>query len=58
MAWGYRKRKKLFPGVTLNLGKRSAGLSIGPKGAKVSANTRGQKGLSLSWKGLFWRKRG
>ena len=53
----FRKRKKLFPGVQLNLGKRSAGLSFGRRGSRVHVNTRGQKGLSLSWKGLFWRKR-
>ena len=57
MSWGFRKRIKLAPGLTLNLGKRSAGLSLGRRGARVSANTRRQKGVSLSWRGLFWRKR-
>ena len=57
MSWGYRKRVKLGPGISLNIGKRSVGLSGGRSGARVSANSRGQRGLSLSWKGLFWRKR-
>lgn len=57
MGLGYRKRKKLFPGVTLNISNRGLGVSAGRRGASVSANTRGQKGVSLGWKGLFWRKR-
>ena len=57
MSWSFRKRVKVGPGISLNIGKRSAGLSAGRRGARVSANSRGQRGLSLSWKGLFWRKR-
>jgi len=57
VSWGFRKRVKLGPGINLNIGKRGVGLSGGRRGARVSANTRGQRGLSLSWKGLFWRKR-
>ena len=56
MAWGYRRSRKLAPGVRLNLGRHSAGLSFGPRGAKLSANTRGQRRASLSWRGFFWRK--
>jgi Protein of unknown function (DUF4236) len=57
MAWGYRRTRKLVPGVRLNLSKRGVGISAGRRGAHVSANTRGQKAAWLSWKGLFWRKR-
>ena len=57
MGLSFRKSVKLAPGLRLNLGKRSAGLSLGPRGAKVSANTRGERSASLSFKGLFWRKR-
>jgi hypothetical protein len=57
VSWGFRKRVKLGPGVSLNIGKLSVGLSGGPRGARVSANSRGRRALSLSWKGLFWRKR-
>lgn len=56
MGFGFRKSIKLAPGVRPNLSKRSAGLSAGPRGAKLSANTRGQKRASLGWRGLFWRK--
>jgi hypothetical protein len=57
MAWGFRKSVKLAPGVRLNMSKRSLGVSAGPRGAKVSANTRGQRGLFLGLLGLFFRKR-
>jgi uncharacterized protein DUF4236 len=57
MGWGFRRSKKLMPGLRLNVSKRSLGLSAGRRGARVSANTRRQTGLSFSWKGLFWRKR-
>ena len=57
MSWGFRKSIKLAPGVRLNVGKRSAGMSVGRRGARASANTRGRRGVSLGWRGLFWRKR-
>jgi hypothetical protein len=56
MGWGFRKSRKIAPGLRLNVSKRSLGLSAGRRGARVSANTKGRKGASLSWKGLFWRK--
>jgi hypothetical protein len=60
MAWRFQRRKKILPGVTLNLGKRSAGVSVGPRGAKLSAGTRGIGAtLWLLGTGLayIWRKR-
>jgi hypothetical protein len=57
MAWGFRKSFKLAPGVRVNLGKRSAGLSFGRRGARLSASTSGRKGLTLSRLGLFWRRK-
>jgi hypothetical protein len=47
MGLGFRKSFKLAPGVRLNLGRRSAGVSVGPRGAKVSANTRGRSGSGV-----------
>jgi len=29
MGWRFQRRKKLLPGITLNLGKRGAGPSVG-----------------------------
>jgi len=57
VSWGYRKQKKLAPGVNLNLSKRSIGVSFGRRGARVSANSRGDRCISLGFRGLFWRKR-
>lgn len=58
MAWRFQRRKKILPGVTLNLGKRGAGLSIGRRGARASAGRRGvTASLSLVGTGLgyAWR---
>jgi Protein of unknown function (DUF4236) len=57
MAFGFRKRKRILPGLSLNLSKRGAGLSFGRRGASVSQSASGRKQLSLGLKGLFWRKR-
>lgn len=37
--------------------KRGAGVSTGPRGAKLGANERGERRASLSFKGFYWRKR-
>jgi hypothetical protein len=57
VAWGFRKSKKIIPGVRLTIGKRGASVSAGPKGAKLSTNTRGERRGSLGFLGLFFRKR-
>jgi hypothetical protein len=57
MGWSFRKSVKIAPGVRLNLGKRGASWSAGPTGAKVSANTRREKRLTVSRFGAFWRKK-
>ena len=57
MAFGFRKSIKLAPGVRLTLSKRGASVSGGPRGAKLSANSRREKRASLGWLGTFWRKR-
>ena len=57
MAFGFRKSFKLAPGVRMTLSKRGASLSGGPRGAKVSVNTRREKRASLGWFGTCWRKR-
>lgn len=46
MGWRFQKRKKLLPGVTLNLGKKSAGftLRIGP--FSFSINSKGQRSMT------------
>jgi hypothetical protein len=57
MGLGFRKSIKIAPGVRLNVGRRSAGASAGPRGVKLSANIRRQRRVSLGGRGLFGRKR-
>ncbi|GIP33364.1 DUF4236 domain-containing protein [Paenibacillus sp. J2TS4] len=40
MGFGSRKRFKIAPGVRLNMGKKSVGVSIGGKGLRYSINSR------------------
>jgi len=60
MGWRFQKRKRLLPGVTMNLGKRGASVSVGPRGAKLNVSRRGLTatatllGTGLSY---VWRKR-
>ena len=56
MSYGFRKSKKIGKGLRLNVSKRGVGVSGGPRHARISANTRGQKRASLSFLGMFWRK--
>lgn len=43
MGFRFHKSFKVTPGVRINISKKSAGLSFGKKGARVSLNTKGQK---------------
>lgn len=56
----FQRRRKVLPGVNLNLGKRGVGVSVGRRGARVSAGRRGLTGtLSLIGTGLayIWRRK-
>ena len=61
MGLRFQKRKKLLPGVTLNIGKRGpSSLSFGRRGARVAVGKRGtQATLTLLGTGLsyVWRRR-
>ncbi|MBA2537627.1 MAG: DUF4236 domain-containing protein [Actinobacteria bacterium] len=60
MGWRFQRRKSILPGVTLNLGKRGAGVSVGRRGARVSAGRTGLTATaSLLGTGLayVWRRR-
>lgn len=46
MAWNFRKRVKVLPGVHLNLSKGGTSWSVGPRGAKV--NLGGKRGPRLT----------
>jgi Protein of unknown function (DUF4236) len=58
MAWGFRKSRRLAPGIRLNFGKRGVGVSVGGKGARTSVSSTGRRTNSFSWLGFFWRKSG
>ena len=59
VGWRFQRRRKLLPGVTLNLGKRGAGLSVGQRGARVSTSRRGLTatvGLVGTGLAYVWRR--
>ncbi len=41
MAWNFRRRVKVAPGVHVNLSKKGASTSIGPRGAKITVGRNG-----------------
>ena len=58
MAWNYRKRVKVFPGVHLNFSKSGVSASIGPKGTKVSIGKKGTYlNTSIPGTGLYSRQK-
>lgn len=59
MAMKFRKSIKVAPGVKVTLGRRSASVSVGPKGFKHSINTRGEvhRTTSIPGTGLYDRQR-
>jgi hypothetical protein len=42
MAFRFRKRFKIFPGIKVTLSKRSIGVTAGVRGAHLSINTKGR----------------
>jgi hypothetical protein len=58
MAWNYRKRVKIAPGVHLNFSKNGVSTSIGPKGAKVTFGKNGTyMNTSIPGTGLYSRQK-
>ncbi len=41
VSWRFQRRKRILPGVTLNVGKRGLGVSVGRRGAKLNVGRRG-----------------
>jgi hypothetical protein len=48
MGFNFRKSVKIMPGVRLNVGKKSAGLSFGGRGMRYSINSNGGSRVSAS----------
>jgi hypothetical protein len=58
MAWNYRKRIKIIPGVHLNLSKRGISTNIGVRGANVTIGSSGSHlNISLPGTGISSRTR-
>jgi uncharacterized protein DUF4236 len=58
MGWRFQRRKKVLPGLTLNLGKRGGSVSVGRRGAKLNVGRRGVTGtVSLLGTGLSYVRR-
>lgn len=60
MGWRFQRRRKVLPGVSVSLSKKSASVRLGPRGAGVTAGRRGLAAtLSLIGTGLAytWRRR-
>ena len=58
MGFRFRKSIKIAPGVRLNIGKKSVGISAGVKGARVSVNSSGRvtKSVSIPGTGVSYVK--
>jgi len=55
MSFRFWRRVRLAPGVTLNLSKSTASLSLGPPGAKYTISPRGDRATAgLTGTGLFY----
>ena len=58
MAWTWRKRKTLIPGVRLNFGKKGISTSIGPRGASMTFGPNGTYlNTSIPGTGLYNRQK-
>ena len=58
MAWNYRKRIKIAPGIHLNFSNKGVSTSIGPKGAKVTFGKDGTYlNKSIPGTGLYSREK-
>lgn len=56
--WNFRKRKTIFPGVTLNFSKSGVSTSVGPKGAKMTFGKNGTYlNTSMPGTGLYKRQK-
>lgn len=58
MGFRFRKSIKIAPGVRLNIGKKSVGISAGVKGARVSVNSSGRvtKSVGIPGTGVSYVK--
>ncbi len=57
MGFRFKKSFKIAPGVKLNLNKKSAGITLGGKGAHYTVNTKGKKtsSVGIPGTGLYYQ---
>lgn len=58
MAWNFRRSKKIFPGVRINLSKTGIGFSAGVRGARISRSPKGRVtgSVGIPGSGLSYRE--
>ena len=58
MAWTWRKRKSIIPGVRLNFGRKGISTTIGPRGASMTFGPNGTYlNTSIPGTGLYNRQK-
>ncbi|MYF36705.1 MAG: DUF4236 domain-containing protein [Synechococcus sp. SB0678_bin_12] len=58
MAWAFRKRIKVIPGVTINLSKSGISTSVGVRGASLTFRSDGvYRNLGLPGTGIYSREK-
>ena len=58
MAWNFRRRKKIAPGVYINISKKGISTTVGPKGASMTFGPNGTyMNTSIPGTGMYNRRR-
>ena len=58
MAWNYRKRIKILPGIHLNVSKKGVSTTFGVKGASITTSKRGTYlNTSIPGTGIYKRQK-
>ena len=58
MAWNFRRRKKIAPGVYINMSKKGISTTVGPKGASMTFGPNGTYiNTSIPGTGMYNRRR-
>ena len=58
MGLRFRKSIKIVPGIRVNFGKKSTGVSFGAKGARASFNSKGRvtRSVGIPGTGLYYQQ--
>jgi hypothetical protein len=58
MGWNFRRSTKIAPGVRLNFSKKGMGVSLGPRGSKISFSPGGRITSNIGIPGTSTHGRG